>query len=653
MKIAEMLRYGSRHHQWAVDQIDQRYQLSREKMSERHEKWRRDDEAFISYVHERDVDKKKKSLRDFGQPQFTTVYIPYDYAVLMSAHTYWTSVFLSRSPIFQYMGQASSGASAEGAVSSIIDYQVTAGRIVPPLYIWLLDVGKYGCGIVGSYWQKDQIIVSREVDIPDTFMGVDLGTTKKELRHVAVPGYEGNKVFNVRPTDFFPDPRVTMMNFQEGEFCGRITSSGWNAMLKGAQNGKYFNLDVVRSMKGMQHLDRNFGSDKVVRPFQPGDLHGTTTVKDMSHIELLEMYIELIPKDWGLHDSTYPEKWVFLVAGGGIIVQAQPLGLFHNKFPFGILEYEPDGYAMFKPSMLERMRPLNDTINWLINTHFFNTRKALNDMFVVDPSKVMMKDVLSPEPGKIIRLKEEMYGQDVRSAIYQFPVNNITQAHLQDSGIIANLLQRIPGVNDNIMGMLAVGGRKTATEVRTSSSFGINRLKTNAEFYSATGFSDLAILLLQQTQQLMSVERQVRIAGADAWGVPGAERHLRVTPQDIQGFFDFVPVDGTLPIDRFAQVNMWASLLQQMAQAPQVLMQYDLGKIFAFVAQLAGLKNISQFRVQMGSPEQLMQQAAAGNIVPIGGQGGARPRVPRANGNPGQGGATPKPRQTPGVGAAA
>lgn len=653
-KLSELLRFGTRNHQFCLDQILQRFYYSQTKMNERHEKWRRDDESFLSYMPVRDADQKRANLKDAGSPQYTTIYIPYDYAVLMSAHTYWTSVFLSRSPVFQFQGQNATSQSAEQGVESIIDYQLFAGRMLPPLYIWLMDVGKYGVGIVGDYWQKDQIIVSREVDVPDTFLDVPLGSTHKEIKHVAVPGYEGNKLYNVRPTDFFPDPRVTMDRFQEGEFCGRLTQMGWNALVKGGAQGRYFNLDIARSNRGMHTLGRDYGSPVVTRPYQPGDLQGTSgrgdSAQDMSHIEILEMYIELIPSEWRLSDSTFPEKWVFVVANGNVVIHAQPLGLFHNKWPFAVIEMEPDGYTMFKRSILELSKPMNDVITWLINTHFYNTRKALNDMFIVDPSKVVMKDVLDPKPGKVIRLKEELYGTDVRSAISQLQVTNVTQAHLQDSSLVANLLQRVTGVNDNIMGMLAVGGRKTATEVRTSSSFGINRLKTSAEWFSCTGFADLSMLLLQHTQQLMQADKQVRIAGADAWTVPGAERFLTVSPQDIQGLYDFVPVDGTLPIDRYAQVNMWASLLQQMANAPQVLMQYDLGKIFGFIAQLGGIKNISQFRIQMGSPEQLQQQAAAGNVIPLGAKGGKGRNVRGANGAPGGGGAAPNPAQAAGMG---
>jgi hypothetical protein len=365
---------------------------------------------------------------------------------------------------------------------------------------------------------------------------------------------------------------------------------------------------------------------------------------DMQNVELLEMVIELIPRDWGLDESNFPEKWAFVVANESVVVQAQPLGLYHNKFPYEILELEPDGYAMFKRGMFDIVKPMNDIMTWLVNTHFYNTRKSLNDMFVVDPSRVVMKDVLSPEPGKIIRLKEEMYGQDVRTAITQFPTSNVTQAHMADSQLVASMIQRVSGVNDSIMGMLQSGGRKTATEVRTSSSFGINRLKTNAEYFSATGFSGLSQLLLQQTQQLMDVAMKVRIAG-DSWKAPGAAQALNVTPQDIQGQYDFIPVDGTLPIDRFAQVNMWTQLLQQMAQVPQVIQQYDLGQIFGWVAQLGGLKNINNFKIQIMQPGAM----PGSNVIPIGGQGGAGAKGRNAGG-PGASGGTPVPPQIPAMG---
>lgn len=645
MAVADDLRFGTEYHRWVLEQVLARRDFSREKRAERYDKWRRDDEAMVAYIPEKDAEAKRRQLRDSGEPQFTTLKIPFDYAVSMSMHTYMTSVFLSRNPILQYQGRTGQGQNSAIAVESLMDYQMQVGRMVPSLYVWLLDPIKYGEGFIGSYWDEQMVVVNEEVETPDMFLGVDLGTSTKELVRRMIPGYMGNKIYNIRPYDAFPDPRVTLTDLQNGEFFGRQASSGWNHIVRGAHAGRYFNLQHIRKQNRSTAFVEE-GSTQITYPVRAGSDEISTVAQEFTgSVELLEMYIELIPRDWRLGDSDFPEKWVFVVANDTVVIGAQPLGLTHNKYPVYAIEVEIDGYALFKRSMLEIVGPMTDVLTWLFNTHFYNTRKSLNDMFVIDPSKVVMKDVLDPAPGKVIRLKEELYGQDVRSAIYQFPVNNVTQQHLQDAGIVNGLIQRVSGVNDAIMGLAGQGGRRTATEVRTSSTFGINRLKTTSEWISATGFADMATSMLQATQQLMSQPLKVRIAG-DLLRTTGGQAALTVNPQDIQGFYDFNPVDGTLPVDRFAQVTMWTQLLQQMAQAPAVLQQYDLSKIFAFVAQLAGLKNIHQFRIDVQSPEALAQQAAAGNVVPLESRRGGGGNRPREAGGP------PVASTAPGVGVA-
>ena len=644
-ELKKLLKFGTRHHQFVREAVWKRKRFSEDKMRMRYERWRKDEESFIFYMPEKDVDAQRRVLRESGgQPQMTTLKVPYDYAVLMSAHTYWTSVFLGRDPIFQYAGREGQSQDATLAMEALVNHQITAGRCIPPLYIWLLDVGKYGVGIIGDFWDEEKNVVAKIVDVPDEYLGIQLGTFTKQIKRVLVEGFQGNRVYNVRPYDFYPDPRVTILNLQEGEFCGRRVPVGWNQIIKRAATGKYFNIGQLRKWRHKNYRSVEEGSAQIMRPVRPGDETWIETM-DMSNVELLEMYIEIIPKQWKLGDSTYPEIWVFTLANDEIIIGAQPLGLYHNKFPFSALELEPDGYAMFKRSMLEIAKPMTDIITWLVNTHFYNTRKALNDMFVVDPSKVVMKDVLDPKPGKIIRLKDEMFGQDVRSAITQFQVTDVTQGHMNDVQSIANMLQRITGVSDPVMGMPSQKGRQTATEVRTSSTFSVNRLKTVSEWFSHTGFTDLSYMLVANSQQLYDKAQKVRIAG-DMWNYKGGQRFLEVTPDMIAGGWDFVPVDGTLPIDRFAQVNMWTQLLQQMAQSPQVLQEFDLGQIFSWVAQLGGLKNINQFKIEIGDPAALEQQAAAGNVVPISGQSSGR----RPGGDTAEAGGAPIPAQVPAVG---
>jgi hypothetical protein len=334
-----------------------------------------------------------------------------------------------------------------------------------------------------------------------------------------------------------------------------------------------------------------------------------------------------VPSEWGLGDTSFPEKWVFTTdASFTTLIGAAPLGAIHNKFPFQTIEYEPEGYAFSNRSMMEVLDPIQRTMDWLVNSHFYNVRKALNHQVVVDPSRVVMKDLLDPLPGNVIRAKPSAYGSNMKDAVFQLAFQDVTRSHLGDLQAMNEFGQKIVGINDQLMGALSQGGRRTATEVRTSSTFGINRLKTSSEYYSATGWAPLSQMMVQNSQQYYDAERKFRIVGDLV--LEAGENFVDVTPDMIQGFYDFVPVDGTLPVDRFAQANMWQQMLQQLPKIPQVAQQYDIGRIFAWVAQLAGLKNINQFGAQ----------AQQGNVIGIPGR---EPRDPTV---------VPEPGQVPNVG---
>jgi hypothetical protein len=265
----------------------------------------------------------------------------------------------------------------------------------------------------------------------------------------------------------------------------------------------------------------------------------------------------------------------------------------------------------------------------------WNVRKAINDVRVVDPSKIVMKDLERPQPGGVIRLKPSFYGGDVRTAVTQLQAVDVTRAHMQDSRIVEELIQRVSGVTDNIMGLVAEGGRKTATEVRTASGFSVNRMKTVAEYFSALGFSPLLSRMISNTQQLMTMETKFAVAGGLA---NEAQRFMDVNPNALAGFYDFVPVDGTLPIDRLAQANFWKELLVQLIRVPQLAQQWDFGAMIAHTMSLQGERNVNRFKIQVAPPGATPGSTLGGNVIPIGGMNGpAGPASPAT----GAGGATP------------
>jgi hypothetical protein len=162
-------------------------------------------------------------------------------------------------------------------------------------------------------------------------------------------------------------------------------------------------------------------------------------------------------------------------------------------------------------------------------------------------------------------------------------------------------------------------------------------MKTIAEMQSAMGFSTLAEMLVSNSQQFYDQDQKFRIVGDLT--LEAGQEFVQVTPELIYGFYDFVPVDGTMPIDRYAQANLWKEIIQGLQQMPQIAMQYDIGRIFAWVAQLAGLKNINKFKIQVAPPGQMPQ----GNVIPM-------PAGPRPPSGPQDLSRTIEPGQIPGMG---
>lgn len=646
----------SRH--WRiVEGVRARKRLSMDELNDRRLKWDELDERVLAYMPETEVDDYLSSLRkDDGKPQYTTISIPWSYAVLLTAHTYLSTTYLGRDPILQFMGRHGESQSQVLGLEAIMNYQLRVGCMLPHFYLWLYDAYKYGIGIIGHYWDETTETVSRIVEERETLFGFEVGPKRKKKVTDQIAGYQGNRAFTVRPHDWLPDPRVPLWNFQEGEFCGRIVPIGWNTLKQGEEDGRYFNIKELREKvdRVRGRIDQEPGRQEAEVPEHDRELQMQADLPDdPGYVECVEMCIELIPDEWGLGSSRRPEKWMFTVGADEVVIAAAPLGEYHNKFPFEAMITEFNGHSFVSTSPLEQVTPLEDVLTWLFNSHFYNVRKVLNDQMFVDPSRVEMADLLDPLPGGLIRMKPSAYGTNPADAVAQMRVVDVTNQHMQDAGNVMELIQRLNGINDELMGHMQ-GGRKTATEVRTATGFGMSRLKTIAEFGSAHAFGPFSQMLVQSTQQHLSIERAYRIVG-NVMPIEAPEGYLNVGPSTITGSYDFVPVDGSMPVDRYAQAALWKDLLANMAQVPQVMANYDVGQIFAWVARLAGLKNVDQFRIKVRPDEMLSQQAQAGNIVPVGGEGiGGEPGRPEIASGAAGAGSVPasvsRPAQIAGMG---
>lgn len=610
-------------HKLICENLRKRLKASQIEHGVRCKEWRQAEEKMVGYVPESELDAKRRNRREnSGTPEYTTIQLPYTYAVTMAAHSYWSTVFLSRQPVFQFSGTQDEGELQVQALEALMAYNTVKGRMLPNLFIWLQDVGKYGEGWVTNYWRRDRVRVAEFAEIQQKYLGfLPTGRTVRQKIIREIMGYQGNALHNIAPMDVFTDPRYPRGSFQRGEFVAIKIPVSRNELLNGKAQGRYINVDRV-APTGLKDGGGDYetssysgNSDLLERP--DTGAFGSNHIKSASDVyNCYEFVINLIPKDWKLGSGDLPEKWVFLVtADFQTILEARPFGCLHDRFPLSCLEVEPEGYAKFSRGLIEIFGPVQNTLDWLVNSHFFNIRQVLNNQWLLDPSRIETRDLEGNTPGKAIRLKPAAYGTDIRTALMQLPVQDVTRTHFADMQFMFSMGERL-GINDTVMGMTSPSSRRTAQEIRGDQTFSVSRLKTMSEFFSVTGWADLSGMLVSNAQQYYDGAMKLKIAGEFAQMAGPA--FIDVTPEQIAGDYAFVPVDGTLPVDRYAQANLWREMIAQMAQVPQVMMRYDLGKIFGYVAQLSGIKNLSRFQVEVVPDARMQAMAASGQSVPVG-----------------------------------
>lgn len=606
--------YGTDAHAKILGMLNDRYKFSARKMAEYYPRFKANEKQYQAYVPVGDAEKtvKEDNLKAFS------VKVPYSMALLATWVTYCTTVFLGREPLIQVAASANGTKVNEMAVEAILNYQITNNGCRPHLFGWFQDTALYGFGTMAVWWDEEKARSSSWVEEEVTVLGIKMGKTKKKMVEKEMLLYAGNRYETISPYCVFPDPRVPLIDYQKGEFFGVETYPGWHELA--ARVGEYTNLEAAKKTKFPSEGDRTNLYSHLSTSSATND--GGTLPNSIDNKKVLRMSVMLVPKDWDLGTSTKPEKWLFEVVNDAVVIYAKPLGEMHSMHPFVIQTYEIDTHSLIPRGLMDILRDSSALLNWLFDTHIYNVRKALNNMFIVDPARINVDDLTKGDAGRLIRIRPAYQGQGVESGIKQLQVQDVTQTHLADMKLMLDLMQKLVGINDNLLGQLHQG-RKTASEVRTASSAGANRLQTQCRWMSSVGWEKFTRMMISNTQQYMTEEQKVRIAGGMM-----SEQDMLVKPEDIVGFYTYIPVDGTLPIDRQALAQVWQSFLKEAMANPQFAAKYDMVKIMAYIANLGGINNLKSFEIDPMSQGAIDQGVQAGQLAPMGGMTPPPPAPP-------------------------
>ncbi len=622
----------SKEHAAILGKIMKMVTASHREMKKRFPVWDRLDEMLTAYIP---LDKGEEEVVDLDKRKPVSIVVPSSYAILETILTYMVAAFLD-SPIFKYGGLGPEASDKIGAIllEKVVSSHCDRNKVGLALHTFFRDSLIYGFGVVAATWHKEYGKRIIQNSAPNDLMMQALGGAGAQERETGGFEllYEGNALINIDPRTYLPDPSVPIHRVQDGEYVGWIHRDNRVNLLDkerheedGLFNIKYLKHIDARStlMLGVEQ-DRRRGGDAVAR--YSNSTYGMGSSATDKGVDTISIYINLVPSEWGIGDSDYPEKWFFRVAGDSVIVTAKSANLNHNRYPVVVAAPDYDGYSTTPTSRLEISFGLQTVMNWLFNSHIANVRKCINDMVVVDPSAIMMDDIENPEAGKIIRLRPRAWGRDVKSVISQLNIQDITRGNIADSAMVFDMMQRGTAAVDALQGVIRKGSeRRTATEARDTRSAALSRLQTAAKVIGMQAMWDLAYLFASHSQQLMSTEVYVRLTGRledvlrDEYGM--TEETRKVAWSDINVDYDIVPKYGS---EMRGDADLWIRLLQVLTQQPDVRAQFDMIRIFKHIARISGADDVGEFiqknpvTAQVLPDQQVGNMAASGQIAPVG-----------------------------------
>lgn len=623
-------------HKTVLTYLLDRLRFSERKMSQFNSRWSWNEARIQAFVSLPDYELLLKQMNQAkAPPAAVSIVVPYSYATMMTIATYHLHTFAGHRPMFQVGSNKRETVNSAKNMETVLQYNADHTRLIAKLWQFLLDGQIYGLSALRTTWSNQKAM--RTVWKDSTGVLGTPGEKQKSRENRLV--YSGNEVYNIDPFMFFPDPRVPMTSVnKDGEFVfwreyiGKHKAKG----LEADKVWKYVNQAGTMparagNLESTPASQRSLLSEGTAFP-------GRDSADGMgvrNNLQADQGSVTIIPAELGLGDSTRPEKWLFTILNKRQIVQAEPLELDHGMHPVVVSEPSSLGYGFGNAAFADYIGGIQDTMSWLVNSHIHNVRTALNNSLVIDPSRIETKDVQNPAPGKMIRVKPAGYGQDVQSMIQQLQIMDVTRGHMQDFQVFMRMADALSGVNDNVRGLQDAGGRKTATEVRTSGEAAASRLAAQSRVISAQAIVDLTEQMSINTQQFLEDELYLQILGQD-----GAQDPIQISPEMLVGDFHYPVSDGVLPIDRVAMLDVWKEIFIAVSQDPLLQQTYDRSKIFEFIAELGGAKNLSNFRLEVQPDAQVAQQQQAGNLIPLSsGRGGApAPQIPM-----------PQPSQTPGI----
>jgi hypothetical protein len=614
------LQPGSELHDRLVGEVMVRAQEAQQVMSDKYPTWTALEKTMTGFV---DLSEAEKAIKARDPRKPLPMVIPVGFAMVETIMSFLVKAFLDNPPLLPLSPQGPEDTYGTILLEMMVESINQHMRNDLATYRVFRDSQVYGFGVATPRWRSEWGWESRRPTMMDN------------VRHYLNPAYrppdewsmlyEGAELVVIDPRLYWPDPSVPIDQPQNAEFVSWLDVTTTTALLEWEKSsgGDIFNARYAHAIDARCNTLGEFTEDLYTK--RAGGENQQLPRSHPAHV--VWMHINLVPREWKLGSSEYPEKWVFGVAGGNVLIQARPQGLRHNRFPVAVVAPDSSGRDVTPISRLELVYGMQRYTDWLCASLVEAQRQDVGGRWLVDPSVINMND-LQDTQRRFIRARRSQWGKGrLTEALHNFTTSGATQNNIAHASVMMQILKETSGAPDNIQGNMQTSGeRRSATEARTAFSGALAKMERIAWMVGRQGIRDLGFLTATTTQQLISRGTYLSILGnrelqlRQEYGVNSDM--VFAGPLDLQVRFDCTPHDGSVPSGEYA--DTWLQVFQAVSGDPELRQMFDIPRTFMHLARLLGAKNVQQFlrnggtiMPQLAPEEAVLEQAATGKLSSI------------------------------------
>lgn len=551
-----------------LDLVQACFDMSHAAIEERYNYWAEAEIAHDVYVPVSKINEAKKSnvkTRRGMKPRLVdTIMTPYSRAISDTQATYMLAVF-GGNPAFRIepIGKRGSRVSAK-----IIETELHANMrrigFEAKLYQMALDNNRYGMCPTGVFW-----------------------------------GDTGNVPVNIDPWNFFPDPRTTTQNRHESEFMGWRTTASLSALYRRKMYQNLHKLKQARGNNRRQSWRCNMEQRDIIRgqsidmTHDPVDGNASRFQLGVSHI-INSIYLWFdpmmlgIPAPFGLYR--------IVIADEEHVIQFDRTPFVHNQIPVIFGSAGHDAHKTFMSGTYDLIMPLQRFQDWLLRSRVENVQALIQSRLIVDPSKVNVLDILQPNAARLIRT---LAGQNPKEGVMPIAVEDATRGFWQDMSNTGDLMQRVSAANDTAQGVQSETQR-TATEIARITALGQQRLGMNARLMSSTMIRPMVLQMVSNLQAFGVDGGHIQLPAPfnknerDGW--------VEWARNDIRGAYDYLIVDGTLPVSPTENADNIRRAIEMLVQAQQagLARRWNIDALVERLANTWGIEDTSPFQYAEG-----------------------------------------------------